>query len=302
MRDILRALMEPSVVKRKALLWGHLFVTLPAVAAIGMALFFCKYLFYLFTPSWPFYLMIGATLGYEWYSIAMPYWRSAMAKRGFTVSEVEEIALEGGLMLPGAPSIGLFALHCTAAALCGIYLGPRVAGYFAHWILPLLGEPAPTSSLSFHLQYFEVASILPALLVGFAIAGRFPKFSTWAWLMPTLVILYKLLTFAEPNVSVLAPGRSLERFSYYFVIQRVSPAPSFRAASFDPVRLLQQITVVATFYSGVAYSLGALAAKRMWLQRIWESLSREPEPDVIQPEESGIVVIPSDLAEKPLEE
>lgn len=291
--------MELDLAKQRALLWGHLVVTLPAIAAVALVLFFHKYLW---VPGWPYYLTIGATLAYQWYTMAMPRWRSAMVKRGFTENEVEEIALEGGLMLPGASSIGLFALHCTATALCGTYLSPRLAGYFAHWILPLLGEPAPASNLSFYLQYFEIASILPAILVGFAIAKKFPKLSTWAWSVPTLVILYKLSTFVDTNASVLASGNSSERFSYYFVIQRVSPTLRFNAASFDPVRTLQQITVVATFYSSLAYSLGALAANRMWPQRIWESLSREPEPDVFQPEEANVVVVPSDLAEKPLEE
>lgn len=290
---------------RRALLWGHLVVTAPAIAGAALVLFFHKYLF---VPGWPYYLTIGMTLAYQWYTAAFPRWRMAIRNKGISEGEVDEIAREGGLVLPDSvSSAGLLALHTTAVGLCTMYFNLWLAGYFARWIMPLLSETAPSRGLDFYLQHFEIANILPALLVGWAVAHKSPKLSTWAWLVPTLVILYKLLTFVDPNISVLSSGVQWKRFSYYFDIQRVAPTIRFTRHSFqligpDPARGLEQIDVVAPFYCGIAYSLGAFATKRMWLQRIWESLSRKPEPDVIQPEEADVVVVPSDLAEKSLEE
>jgi hypothetical protein len=119
--------------------------------------------------------------------------------------------------------------------------------------------------------------------------------------------LYKLVTFVDTNVSVLDTGNPLHRFSYYFVIQRLAPTLRFTPTSFDvsgpdPMRFLAQITVVAPLYCSIAYCLGAFVTKTKGLQRVWESLSREPEPEVIQPEEADVVVIPSESVEEPLQQ
>ena len=295
--------MEIADVKQRALLWGHLLVTLPAVAAIGVVLFFRKYLF---VPGWPFYLTAGFALAYQWYTAAMARWRTELRKREFSESEVAEIAEKGGLVLPGASSVGLLALHTTAAGLCATYLNLWLAGLLVHWILPLVGQPAPPQVMDFYLQHFELANVVPAFLLGCVVVRKFPEFSTWAWLVPTAVIFYKLVTFVEPNVSVLASGDPWHRFSYYFVIQRVAPTLTFTPTSFDvsgpdPVRVLEQITVVAAFYCSIAYSLGAFATKTKALQQVWESFSREPDAEIIEPEEAGMVDTPTDSVEGPLQ-
>ena len=294
--------MEIADVKQRALLWGHLLVTLPAVAVLGAVLFFRKYLF---VPGWPYYITVGLALAYQWHTAAMGRWRTALRKRGFPESEVEDIAENGGLVLPGASSAGLLAIHTTAAGLCATYLNLWLAGLLVRWILPLIGQPAPPHVMDFYLQHFEFANVVPAFLLGCVIVRKFPELSTWAWLVPTAVIIYKLVTFAEPNVSVLVSGDPWHRFSYYFLIQRVAPTLKFTPTSFewggpDPVRVLEQITVVAAFYSSIAYSLGAFATKTKALKRIWESFSREPDVEIIEPEEAGVVVVP-ESAEEPLQ-
>jgi hypothetical protein len=65
---------------------------------------------------------------------------------------------------------------------------------------------------------------------------------------------------------------------------------------------LHQVTVVASFYSSIAYSLGALAVKTRFLERIREFLFREPEPEVIGPEEAAVIVIADEYVEEPLHE
>ena len=295
--------MEKADVRRRALFWGYLLVTSPALLAIGAVPFFRNYLF---VPSWPYYVTIGLALGYQWYAIAMTRWRTAVQKMGCSESEVEEIAHRGGLVLPGASAVGRWALHTSVAGLCVTYVSLWLAGQLVHWVLPLFGQPAPAHAVDFYLQHFELANLIPAFLLGWVIARKLPELSAWAWSLPTMIMVYKLATFVEPNPSVLTSGDAWHRFTYYFDIQRIAPTMRITSASSDvsgpdPVRVLEQITVVAPFYCGIAYSIGALAMKAGVFQRIWESLSREPEPEVIEPEEAGIVVITGDSEEEPLE-
>jgi hypothetical protein len=287
--------MEIADSKGRALLWGYLLVTLPAVAAIPLVLLFRKYLF---VPGWPYYVITGTAIGYQWYAAALPRWRMVLRRKGISESEVEEIARQGGLVLPGASAVGLLALHTAAAALCATDLNPWFAGRIVHGVLPLIGAPPPPNAIDFYLRHFELVSVIPAFLLGYVISRKFPEFGSWAWLLPTIVMSYKLLTFADPHASVFAASDLWHRFSYYFVIEQLNTPYDLRGLS-DPERWLQQITVVAPFYSSVAYSVGALVVKSKAPERISESLSREPEPKVISPE-AGVVVIADDSLKHPL--
>jgi len=111
-----------------------------------------------------------------------------------------------------------------------------------------------------YLQHFEMASIVPALVVGYVLSRHLGRLAACAWILPTVVLAYKLVTFTEPYVSILAPHSST-RFSYFFVIQRSMPTLTPGFGGVDPVRVAQQMTVVAPFYAGLAYSIGALAAR-----------------------------------------
>jgi hypothetical protein len=295
--------MEITDTRQRALRWGYLLVTLPAVALVGIVLLLHKYLF---VGGWPYYFSIGMALAYQWYTAAMPHWRTALLNKGLSHGEVEAIAYEGGLVWPGARSAGLLAVHTTAAGLCATYLNLWLAGQIVYWVLPLIGQPAPSHVLDFYLQHFELANMVPAFLLGCVMVRKFPELSTWAWLVPTAAILYKVVTFVEPNVSVLDTGISWRRFSYYFDIQRVASTMNISPGSFDvsgdPERVLAQITVVAAFYCSIAYSLGAFSTKSKAIQRVRESLSRESEPDVLEREEGDVAAIPNDFGEEPLEQ
>jgi hypothetical protein len=143
-----------------------------------------------------------------------------------------------------------------------------------------------TYSGDYWLQHLELVSIVPALAVGYVASRYFQKLAVWAWFLPTVILAYRLLTFINPNASVFA-GDSWSRFSYYFVIEQSMPnLYDFRGS--DPVRVAAQMTVVAPFYSGIAYSVGALIEKRKVMERIVRSVLREPEPEVFEPEEAGV--------------
>jgi len=269
-RGYTSARMEASDLKRRALLWGHLLITLPAVAAILLvALFYRNYLLF---PAWLYYLTTAITVGYQWYAAALPRWKTALERRNISETEIVNIARQGGLIFPGGSAVGLLALHTTAATLCASCLNIWLAGRWVHSILPLTGTTLP-SAMEFYMQHFEVGNFIPAFIVGYVICRKFPGFGSWAWLLPGIVIAYLLLTYPEPNVSVLTSSHPWYRFSYYFVIERSYPSFNQLGSSYAE-RVMLQITVVASFYSSVAYSIGASAEKRRLLDRLVESLRR----------------------------
>src|SRR5258708_5709214 len=105
---------------------------------------------------------------------------------------------------------------------------------------------------------------------------------SWAWVLPTVIISYKLFTFTDPHPSVLAAANPWSRFSYYFAIERFMPT-LYDLRGSDPARVVEQITVVAPFYSGIAYSMGAVAQKHDLVERIITALRRQPEPELFLP-------------------
>ena len=185
--------------------------------------------------------------------------------------------------------MGSFALHTTAAPLCGIFLGPWLYSRWFVWILPLFRISPSMPRADYWLQHLELVSIIPALLFGALVARYFGRLASWAWVVPTIILSYKLLTFTNPNVSVLASADPWSRFSYYFVIQPHMPTfSSIGLIGSDPIRVAEQLNVTVPFYSGIAYSIGALLTKHKVIDRVVGSLRREPEPEVFGPEEAGV--------------
>jgi hypothetical protein len=278
--------MDDPGVKSRMVLLGHLLITIPAIVVIPLILYFGLYMF---GPDLLLYYMCaGLVVSWQWYSIAVPRSKEWLRKENFQENEIEEIQRRAGLLWPGASTVGLFALHTTIVAICAIRVGPWLVGHWFAWILPVSGRVSPTGFTAYsdyYLQHFELLSILPALVVGYIVCRYFPNLATWAWILPTLILSYKLLTFTDPQSSIFI-SHPFSRFSYYFVIVRVTPTFTDLRGS-DPIRLLQQTTVVAPFYSGVAYSIGALLESHKMLERIIRSIFSEPEPEVFGAEEAG---------------
>jgi hypothetical protein len=167
----------------------------------------------------------------------------------------------------------------TAAAVCGTHFGPWLLSRWFVWILPLAGMTR-TPTGDDYLQYFEVASFVPAFVVGYVLSRHFRLLATWAWIVPTVVLVYKLLTFTDPYASVLVPHFST-RFSYFFVIQRTMRTLTPGFGGVDPVRVAQQMSVVAPFYAGLAYSIGAFATRHNILKQFsGHSQSMQPESEI----------------------
>ncbi len=270
--------MDKALISR-AVVVGHLTLTAPATAAILLVPVLGLRIF---GPSlFVYYVLAGVTVGWQWYSVALPGWKKWLVRKGVQDDEVERFARRAGLVWPGEGAIGPFALHTTAAAVCGVHFGPWLLSRWFVWILPLAGVPTGTLTADYYLQHFEVASIVPALVVGYVLSRHLPTLATCAWILPTVVLVYKLVTFTEPYASILAPHSSTW-FSYFFVIER--SMPTFRDFSgADPIRVAAQVFVVAPFYAGLAYSIGALAGSHNLLKKLFgHSPSMQPEPEITQ--------------------
>lgn len=267
----------------RAIVLGHLALTTPAIVAVMLVPVLGLRMF---GPSlFLYYVLAGVAVGWQWYSLASPGWKKWLARKGVHDDEVEHLAHRAGLVWPGEVAIGLFALHTTAAAVCGIQFGPWLLSRWFVWILPLTGMQIGTSSGDDYLQHFELASIVPALVVGYVLSRHLPRLATCAWILPTMVLVYKLLTFTEPYASILAP-RPSTRFSYFFVIERSMPTfQDLRGA--DPIRVAAQVFVVVPFYSGLAYSIGALAERHHLLKKLFgHSPGMQPEPEITKQEKN----------------
>jgi hypothetical protein len=267
----------------RATLVGHLTLTAPAIAGILLVPFFGLRML---GPSlFLYYVMASIALGWQWYLVALPNWKKWLTAKGAQPEGVDALAHRSGLAWPVDAAIGPFALHTAAAAVCGIHLGPWLLSRWYAWILPLTGRSSHIPTGNDHLQNFELVSIVPALVIGYLLSRRFEKFAAYAWVLPTVVLMYKLLTFTEPMVSVLAASDSLTRFDYFFVIQRTMPTFTPGFGGVDPIRVAEQMTVVAPFYAGLAYSVGALAGKRKLLDGVFRRSPMQVESETIETEE-----------------
>lgn len=189
----------------------------------------------------------------------------------------EPIAIEKKSLLGYAAA---FVLHTYIAYTCAMHISPWLVFHWFGWIAPILQISISIPATDWLLQHFELATILPALVIGYinvtrffpAIArsylheGRSGSIATWAWSVPTVVLLYRMLMYHAPS-SVLF-GTSVTAIGYFFDIQKVAPTFTNPLAS-DPVRVLAQISITAPFYAGVAYSLGALTSKHQLLAKLF---------------------------------
>lgn len=269
---------HPEVTSRTVLL-GHLAITVPVIGVMPLVFFFGLRQYG--SSLWPYYISAGLTVGWEWYSVALPRWKRTLLRKGVPAEDIEEAAHRNGLVWPGALPVGSFALHTTAAAICALHFGPWLLSRWFAWIVPLTGMAYHAPTGNDWLQHFELTSIVPAILVGYVLSRHFPGMATRAWILPTLILAYKLLTFTAPYSSILIAPHVSTRFFYFFDIQRtmLTLTPGFGGV--DPIRSAEQITVVAPFYAGVAYSVGALAARHSLLEKfLGHSRSMEPEPEL----------------------
>jgi hypothetical protein len=150
------------------------------------------------------------------------------------------------------------AVHTAIVYTCALHIsGFLVFRWFA-WVAPILQISGSVPAPDWYLQHLEVITIVPALIAGYinvtrfvpAIIGRpiwnarFDSAVAWAWSIPTLVLLYRMLQYRAPS-SVLF-GTSMTAIKYFFDIQKVMPTWANPLVS-DPVRVAAQMFVTAPF-------------------------------------------------------
>ncbi len=176
--------------------------------------------------------------------------------------------------------IAAFVLHTYIAYTCALHLSQWLVFHWFRWIAPTLRISIGMPASDWYLQHFELATILPALVVGYIDVARFfpaevrsylhegrsSSIAIWAWCIPTVVLLFRMLMYHAPS-SVLF-GASTTAVGYFFDIQKVMPTLANPFAG-NPVRVLAQLSVTAPFYAGVAYSLGASVSKYQLLTKLF---------------------------------
>jgi len=175
--------------------------------------------------------------------------------------------------------VAAFILHTLIVYTCAINLSQWLVFHWFRWVAPIFSVSTSVPPPDWYLQHFELMTILPALLTGYVNVARFlpnahrtllregrHSIATWAWVLPTLVLLYRMLEY-RALASVLY-GSSMTALKYFFDIQTVAPTFQNPLAS-DPIRVWAQFSVTAPFYAGVAYSLGALASKHQLLTKLF---------------------------------
>jgi hypothetical protein len=175
--------------------------------------------------------------------------------------------------------VAALMLHTYVAYSCAMHLSEWLVFHWFGWVAPILHFSSHKLATDWYLQHFELMTILPALVVGYVNVERIlpgvirnfmhdgeHSMAAWAWMFPTLVLLYRMLEYHAPS-SVLF-GSKMTATKYFFEIQKVMPTWQNLLAS-DPTRVWAQMSVTAPFYAGIAYSLGALASKHHVLTKLF---------------------------------
>lgn len=204
------------------------------------------------------------------------------------MASLEPIANEKNSWLSYVASL---MLHTYVAYGCAMHLSAWLVFHWFRWIMPVLRISTSTPAGDWYLRHLELMTIIPALAVGYVNVSRFlPKMirdfiredrhsiATWAWVVPALVLLYRMLEY-HPPLSVLY-GSSISAVKYFFDIQKVMPTWENLHYG-DLVRVWAQMSVTAPFYAGVAYSLGALSYKHGLLTTLF-AFPKQDEPTIQQ--------------------
>ncbi len=160
-----------------------------------------------------------------------------------------------------------FGMHTATVYFLALRFSPSLVGYGSRLLFRLANISLRIPSADWYLQHLELITAVPALVAGYVVVRRPNSVGVWAWCIPTLVLLYRIATY-KPPVSVLVGSGFVDRLEYFFAIQQVAPTFANPLAS-DPIRVVAQMFVTAPFYAGLAYSVGALLAKRKLVQKLF---------------------------------
>ena len=181
-----------------------------------------------------------------------------------------------------------FLLHLISVYVLVKFVTPWLAGWTRGTLLPLFERPTQSSSFEFLFSHLLAFSFLPAFLCGLINAKFKQKVAQFVWLVPTLILAYKFVTFPAPSVlqSQLAAAFH-QYFGSEFVIgefRNWNELFEIASTNSDMTRGMTQLQFTAPFYAGVGYSLAAWIGRRTDMSRklsekvkMWEQSRFERE-------------------------
>ena len=160
-----------------------------------------------------------------------------------------------------------FVFHLASVYLVVLICSSAFAGWTYRNLFSALQIHTRRSSLEFLYTHLLFFSFVPAFLTGLVNARFKHRVAEFVWIVPTLVLLYKLVTFPEMG-SVLVHTSSWpalhEYFGGGFLIAEFHNWTQYAQLFSNPdmLRGMTQRTFTAPFYGGVAYSLAAMIGRR----------------------------------------
>ena len=159
-----------------------------------------------------------------------------------------------------------FVPHLAAIYAITTFCTSRLAIWTRVTLLPLLQEPTSSSNSEFLFSHILAFSFVPAFIVGLINARFKHRAARFVWLVPTVILSYKFLTFTPPS---LLQGQFSVSFHQYFGGGFL--VPEFRnwhdfwttvGSNSDMKRGMAQLNYTAPFYAGIGYSVAAWIGQR----------------------------------------
>jgi len=175
--------------------------------------------------------------------------------------------------------VAAFGIHTVVVYAAAVQVSPWLVYHWFGWIAPVLQVSISMPATDWYLQHLEIVTVVPAMVLGYLDVTRFfpptirnyvgsasrDSVALWAWVVPAVALGYKMSLYHAPS-SVLFSS-SMSATKYFFDIQKFMPTRTNYFS--DPLRVLEQMTITAPFYAGVAYCLGALASKHRLLTEVF---------------------------------
>jgi hypothetical protein len=180
-----------------------------------------------------------------------------------------------------------FFVHLAAVYVIAQFVAPWLAGW-THRTLPPVFR-ITSGSFQFFYSHLLAFSFIPAFASGLVNARFRQRAAEFVWIVPTMILAYKFVTFPAPSVlQSQFPAAFHQYFGGGFVIPDASNFHDLFAisANYDMMRGIAQQQFTAPFYAGIAYSLAAWLTRRtelrQWAAEVvtwWERSRLQPEQD-----------------------
>ena len=165
--------------------------------------------------------------------------------------------------------VAWFMVHLALVYLIATDLTPWLGGWVQRSLLPELGWPKSVSGFQFLFSHLLVLSFVPAFVTGLANVRLRQKVVAYVWLVPGVLLGYKLVTF--PTTSVFQSFQSHASSALHQYFGGGFLIPDFRnwqefwstTVNADAMRGMEQLHFTAPFYAGVAYSIAAWISSRI---------------------------------------